>query len=68
MKPQKKASIELDEANLGFKLLKGRNCCSDIFLFNFISANYIINSLFVCFLGSLASSFASLIQIITYSR
>jgi hypothetical protein len=34
--------LELDEKDTGFQLLTGRNCCSDIFLFIFISTTYII--------------------------
>jgi hypothetical protein len=61
--------FELDEGDPGFWLLKGRNCCSDFFLFIFISTTYVIK--FSIYLVSkysfclLELSFASLIQIIS---
>jgi hypothetical protein len=41
--------LELDEGDTGFQLLTGGNCCSDIFLFIFISTTYTIKlSVYLC--------------------
>jgi hypothetical protein len=43
--------LELDEGVLGFQLLTGGNCCSDIFFYLFSSAlPMLLNFPFICFL------------------
>jgi hypothetical protein len=58
---------ELGEGGPGFQLMTGRNCCSNIFLFIFISIICIIKFsvyLFSKLVLSIRAIFASLIQII----